>query len=144
MPPARAAGRPGCQAASLRQELVGIGPFQGLLPAMPALVSGPVTGSPSWLAPPLRFACVHIRWPAKPAGAGRAASQAGCLGASRLLQAWSAAGSGLVVSERLINCPPQLAPPLQQNLFDEARAVAEDEDEKKASNPAASAECVKF
>lgn len=41
-------------------------------------------------------------------------------------QAWAAPGTGLVVSERLINCPPQLAPPLAQNLFEEIAAEAED------------------
>lgn len=49
------------------------------------------------------------------------------------MQAWEAQGTGLVVSERLINCPPQLAPPLQQNLFEEIRAAAEDEEEEQAS-----------
>ena len=32
---------------------------------------------------------------------------------------WDQAGTGLIVSERLINCPPQLASPLQHALFDE-------------------------
>lgn len=31
------------------------------------------------------------------------------------------------MSERLINCPPQLAPPLQQALFDEIAWATEDE-----------------
>ena len=44
-----------------------------------------------------------------------------------LLQAWDASGTGLLVSERLINCPPQLAPPLQQALFDEVAWATEDE-----------------
>ena len=35
------------------------------------------------------------------------------------MQAWEADGTALVVSERLLNCPPQLAPPLQQALFEE-------------------------
>ena len=41
-------------------------------------------------------------------------------------QAWRAEGSALVVSERLINCPPQLAPPLQRGLFEEIAAAAEE------------------
>ncbi|GAB4823115.1 hypothetical protein N2152v2_010161 [Parachlorella kessleri] len=45
-----------------------------------------------------------------------------------LQKAWSALGTGLVVSERLINCPPQLAPPLQQNLFEEIQAAAREEE----------------
>ena len=44
-----------------------------------------------------------------------------------LLQAWDASGTGLLVSERLMNCPPQLAPPLQQALFDEVAWATEDE-----------------
>ncbi|KAK9816526.1 hypothetical protein WJX72_001568 [[Myrmecia] bisecta] len=44
-----------------------------------------------------------------------------------LLEAWSAPKTGLVVSERLINCPPELAPPLQQALFDEISWATEDE-----------------
>lgn len=44
------------------------------------------------------------------------------------LQMWSvASGSALIVSERLINCPPQLAPPLQQALLDEMDWATEDE-----------------
>jgi hypothetical protein len=39
-------------------------------------------------------------------------------------QAWDGAGTGLVVSERLVNCPPQLAPPLVKALFDELSAAA--------------------
>ena len=35
------------------------------------------------------------------------------------LQAWEQEGTALVVSERLLNCPPQLVPPLHQALFDE-------------------------
>ena len=46
---------------------------------------------------------------------------------SALLQAWDASGTGLLVSERLMNCPPQLAPPLQQALFDEVAWATEDE-----------------
>ncbi len=34
-------------------------------------------------------------------------------------QAWGQEGTALVVSERLLNCPPQLAPPLHQALFEE-------------------------
>ena len=43
------------------------------------------------------------------------------------LQAWDAAHTGLLVSERLVNCPPQLAPPLNQALFDEIEWAQEDE-----------------
>ena len=41
-----------------------------------------------------------------------------------LSQAWDGASTGLVVSERLVNCPPQLAPPLVKALFDEISAAA--------------------
>ncbi len=39
-------------------------------------------------------------------------------------QAWDGDGTGLIVSERLVNCPPQLAPPLVKGLFDEISAAA--------------------
>ena len=42
------------------------------------------------------------------------------------LQAWEAPGTGLLISERLENCPPQLAPPLMRALFDEIRQAAKD------------------
>eukprot|EP00891_Asterochloris_glomerata_P007875 jgi/Astpho2/7875/e_gw1.00117.159.1_t len=45
----------------------------------------------------------------------------------KLQQAWAAPGTGLVVSERLINCPPQLSPPLQQALYDEIQWATEDQ-----------------
>ena len=32
-----------------------------------------------------------------------------------------------MVSERLINCPPQLSPPLQQALYDEIQWATEDQ-----------------
>ena len=37
----------------------------------------------------------------------------------RLLQAWKTDGAGVVLNERLLNCPPQLASPLHHGLFDE-------------------------
>ncbi len=40
------------------------------------------------------------------------------------LQAWDGEGTGLIVSERLVNCPPQLAPPLVKGLFEEISAAA--------------------
>ncbi|DBA84963.1 TPA: hypothetical protein ACH3X2_005704 [Trebouxia sp. C0005] len=42
-------------------------------------------------------------------------------------QAWDDAHTGLLLSERLVNCPPQLAPPLNQALFDEITWAQEDE-----------------
>lgn len=42
-------------------------------------------------------------------------------------QAWEQPGSGLILNERLINCPPQLAPPLVQALFSEIGWATEDE-----------------
>ena len=46
----------------------------------------------------------------------------------RLGAAWDAPGTGLVLNERLINSPPQLAPPLQEMLFREVQEAAGDED----------------
>ena len=43
------------------------------------------------------------------------------------VQAWDDPHSGLLLSERLVNCPPQLAPPLNQALFDELAWAKEDE-----------------
>jgi BCCIP len=43
------------------------------------------------------------------------------------LQAWDSPGTGLIINERLINCPPQLAPPLLQALLDEVAWATEDE-----------------
>ena len=43
------------------------------------------------------------------------------------LQTWGDAHAGLLVSERLVNAPPQLAPPLNQALFDEIEWAQEDE-----------------
>jgi hypothetical protein len=43
------------------------------------------------------------------------------------VQAWDAPGTGLIINERLVNCPPQLAPPLVQALFDEVGWAVEDE-----------------
>ena len=48
---------------------------------------------------------------------------------------WDQAGTGLIVSERLINCPPQLASPLQHALFDEEIPWAtEDEPSEELRN----------
>ncbi|KAK9806700.1 hypothetical protein WJX73_010128 [Symbiochloris irregularis] len=63
----------------------------------------------------------------------RAFLQRGCsdeIQISRLEEAWGQARTGLVVSERVYNCPPQLAPPLQQALFDEIQWAVEDEPSK--------------
>lgn len=43
------------------------------------------------------------------------------------LQAWDLPGTGLLINERLINSPPQLAPPLVQALFSEISWATEDE-----------------
>jgi len=43
-------------------------------------------------------------------------------------QAWAAPGTGLVVNERLVNCPPELAEPLQTSLFEEMEEAAGDEE----------------
>lgn len=45
----------------------------------------------------------------------------------RGLQTWGDAHAGLLVSERLVNAPPQLAPPLNQALFDEIDWAQDDE-----------------
>ena len=47
--------------------------------------------------------------------------------ADRVLQSWDDPNCGLLLSERLVNCPPQLAPPLNQALFDEVAWAQEDE-----------------
>mmetsp|Transcript_37406 Transcript_37406/g.105582 ORF Transcript_37406/g.105582 Transcript_37406/m.105582 type:complete len:313 (-) Transcript_37406:158-1096(-) len=44
-----------------------------------------------------------------------------------LTKAWDSDGTGLIVSERLVNVPPQIAPPLIQALFDEIEWATEDE-----------------
>ena len=49
------------------------------------------------------------------------------------LQAWNNAHAGLLVSERLVNAPPQLAPPLNQALFEEIEWAREDEPSKVSS-----------
>ena len=36
-----------------------------------------------------------------------------------MIQALRSDGAGLVINERLLNCPPQLASPLHHSLFDE-------------------------
>ena len=43
------------------------------------------------------------------------------------VQTWGDAHAGLLLSERLVNAPPQLAPPLNQALFDELEWAQEDE-----------------
>ncbi len=43
------------------------------------------------------------------------------------LQVWNGTHTGLVVHERLINCPQELAAPLLQALFDEIAWATEDE-----------------
>ncbi|EFJ40052.1 hypothetical protein VOLCADRAFT_108356 [Volvox carteri f. nagariensis] len=50
------------------------------------------------------------------------------LGGGAATGAFSDAGTALLVSERLINCPPQLAPPLMQMLMEEIEGAARDED----------------
>ncbi|KIY96067.1 putative Protein BCCIP like protein [Monoraphidium neglectum] len=45
----------------------------------------------------------------------------------RFQEAWAAEGTALLINERLINSPPQLAPPLVQALFDEIQWATEDE-----------------
>ena len=47
---------------------------------------------------------------------------------ARLELAWRAPGTALVINERLINCPPQLAPPLAEALAGEIEAAAGDTD----------------
>ena len=47
--------------------------------------------------------------------------------ASGCLQAWGNSHAGLLLSERLVNAPPQLAPPLNQALFEEIEWAQEDE-----------------
>ena len=42
-------------------------------------------------------------------------------------QAWEGSHTGLLINERLVNCPPQLGPPLQQALFEELQWATEDE-----------------
>ena len=37
--------------------------------------------------------------------------------------AWSSAGAAVLISERLLNCPPQLAPPLMESLFAETEEM---------------------
>jgi hypothetical protein len=49
------------------------------------------------------------------------------------VQAWDAPGTGLIINERLVNCPPQLAPPLVQALFDEVGWAVEDEPQVPAA-----------
>ena len=41
-------------------------------------------------------------------------------------QAWDAPGTALLVNERMINVPPQVAPPLVQGVFDDLGAAAKD------------------
>lgn len=44
------------------------------------------------------------------------------------VQAWANSGTGLVINERLVNCPPELAEPLQESLFGEVAEAAEDDE----------------
>ncbi|KAL4419026.1 hypothetical protein ABPG77_010013 [Micractinium sp. CCAP 211/92] len=46
----------------------------------------------------------------------------------RLEKAWSAPATGLVINERLVNCPPELAEPLQDSLYGEVEEAAADEE----------------
>lgn len=43
------------------------------------------------------------------------------------MQLMESGSAGLLLNERLLNCPPQLGPPLQQALFDEILWATEDE-----------------
>lgn len=47
----------------------------------------------------------------------------------KLQRAWDAKDTGLIINERLINCPPKLAPPMMQSLVTEIEAAAEEEAE---------------
>jgi BCCIP len=49
------------------------------------------------------------------------------LSLSNTVQALRDAGSGLLLNQRLVNAPPQVAPPLMQALFDEISWAVEDE-----------------
>ena len=49
-----------------------------------------------------------------------------------LTQAWQSDGAGLVINERLLNCPPQLASPLHHGLFDEEVPWATEDESTKA------------
>ena len=53
---------------------------------------------------------------------------------SNSVQALRDASSGLLLNQRLVNAPPQVAPPLMQALFDEISWAVEDEP-TKASAP---------
>lgn len=52
------------------------------------------------------------------------------LSMSNTVQALRDAGSGLLLNQRLVNAPPQVAPPLMQALFDEISWAVEDEPTK--------------
>lgn len=43
------------------------------------------------------------------------------------LQVLGDVATGLLVNERVVNCPPQIGPPLMQALFDEISWAVEDE-----------------
>lgn len=49
------------------------------------------------------------------------------------VQALRDAGSGLLLNQRLVNAPPQVAPPLMQALFDEISWAVEDEPTKASA-----------
>ncbi|GMH32410.1 hypothetical protein BSKO_00244 [Bryopsis sp. KO-2023] len=52
----------------------------------------------------------------------------------KLHSAMESGACGLLVNERLLNCPPQLGPPLQQALFDEIQWATEDEPTEELRN----------
>lgn len=51
------------------------------------------------------------------------------------LQVWQAAGTGLMLTERLANTPPQLAPPLIQSVCEEIHWAIEDEPTQAGAVP---------
>jgi hypothetical protein len=55
----------------------------------------------------------------------------------QLQQAWSAPGTGLLLNERLVNSPPQIAPPLVTALFEEIDQAAGDTTDKVDTGPCA-------
>jgi len=56
-------------------------------------------------------------------------------------QAWDSPTTGLVINERLLNSPPQLAPPLVQALFDEISWATEDMPKQARCCKTATAAC---
>jgi len=51
--------------------------------------------------------------------------------------AWDAPRAALLLNERLVNCPPQIAPPLVQYLFEEVERARREEAEERAELEAA-------